>query len=156
LAYRAKSTTNDIDTLETITAELSAAIARAIEDTGLAIVMQKSTVADTPSDYEIRLERQLPDLKKLEVWALEKHDLALSKAIRCTEHDLQQIQEIHESVGLDFDVLVQRFRDEMSHVIGDPRRIRGNFLVMIRTLFGDLKANSAEKELSKSTKKGKH
>jgi hypothetical protein len=154
LAYRAGSTTDDIDTLDAITAELNEAIARAVEDTGLDIVMQKSTVADAPYDYDTRLERQLPDLKMLEVCALEKHDLTLSKVIRCTEHDLQQIAEIHSSVGLSFDVLVQRFCDEMFHVIGDPPRIRGNFLVMIRMLFGDLKANFAEKELSKD--RGEH
>lgn len=75
---------------------------------------------------------------------LEKHDLALSKAIRCYEHDLQQLEEMNTHGGLSFDVLVDRFRNEMDHVTGDPVRIRRNFLEMIERLFGEMKRIAAE------------
>ncbi len=75
------------------------------------------------------------------------HDLVLSKTIRGYDHDLQQIREIHERAGLSFDVLVERYRDEMSHVMGDPARIREVFLVMIEDVFGELKRVAAEKAL---------
>lgn len=50
-------------------------------------------------------------------------------------------------MGLSFEILVERFRDEMGHVMGDPGRIRSNFLVTIEDLFGELKRVAAEREL---------
>ncbi len=150
LAHGATSTTADLDTFTPTTAALEAAVARAAAETGLHIPVSQAGIADVPLDYEQRLERHLPELEKLEVWVLEKHDLVLSKTIRCYEHDLQQIREIRDRVGLSFDVLVKRFRDEMDHVVGDPARIRSNFLVMIEDVFGELKRVAAEKALAAS------
>lgn len=147
LAHGATSTTTDLDTFNAVNNELLEAAARASEETGFQIPVSQATVADVPYDYEDRLERQLPDLKHLEVWVLEKHDLVLSKTVRCYEHDLQQIFEIHQSVGLSFDVLVDRFESEMTNVIGDPVRIRSNFHIMIERVFGELQRASSEKRL---------
>src|SRR5665647_3450251 len=122
LAHGASSTTCDLDTLNAINKALLEAVARANEETGFQIPVSQATVADVPYNYEDRLERQLPDLKHLEVWVLEKHDLVLSKTVRCYEHDLQQILEIHQSVELSFDVLVDRFESEMTNAIGNPAR----------------------------------
>jgi len=161
LAYGVQSTTEDIDTYngahgadpaETVEAarrddagvELQEAVSRAVRDTGLEIPMQHATVADVPYNYQDRLHRQLPELENLEVWILEKHDLALSKAVRCNEGDLQQILEMHEAVRLDFDTLVDRFNNEMKQTNGDPTRIRNNFLDMIDYLFGEMKRIAAE------------
>jgi hypothetical protein len=52
------------------------------------------------------------------------------KALRCYEHDLEVIAEIHEHAPLDLKTLVRRFEEEMTP-IGDPDRIRGNFLVVV-------------------------
>jgi len=145
LAHGATSTTTDLDTFTATNNELLEAVARASEETGLEIPVSQATVADVPYNYEDRLERQLPELKNLEVWVLEKHDLVLSKTVRCYEHDLQQVLEIHQSVGLSFDVLVERFESEMNNAIGDPARIRANFLILIETVFGELKRAAAEK-----------
>lgn len=147
LAHGARSTTSDLDTFSAVHEELQAAAARAAEETGLPIPVSQATVADVPYDYEDRIERQLPDLKHLEVWVLEKHDLVLSKTIRCYEHDLEQIVEIHHSVGLSFEVLLERFESEMTNVIGDTRRIRSNFLIMVEAVFGELQRATAEKRL---------
>ncbi len=147
LAHGATSTTTDLDTFTAISAELEEAVARATAETGLEIPVSRAGVADLPINYEDRLERQLADLKNLEVWVVEKHDLVLSKTLRCFDHDLQQIREIHDRVGLSFDVLVERFDSEMDHVMGDPARIRANFLVMIDEVFGELKRVVAEKRL---------
>ncbi|MBA3393463.1 MAG: hypothetical protein H0T89_12510 [Deltaproteobacteria bacterium] len=147
LAYGASSTTSDLDTFNAITSELVEAVAQATADTGFAIPVSQATVADVPYNYEDRLQRLLPELEHLEVWVLEKHDLVLSKTLRCYEHDLQQILEIHASVGLSFDVLVERFESEMTNVVGDPARIRANFLIMIETVFGELPRASAETRL---------
>lgn len=71
----------------------------------------------------------------------------LSKAVRCYEHDLQQLREIRDAIGLSFDILVDRHRDEMDHVLGDPARIRLNFLLAIEDLFGETKRVAAERRL---------
>lgn len=147
LAHGATSTTEDIDTFTTSNAELERAAAAAAVETGLAIPVSHSAVADVPYEYASRLERQLPELVHLEVWVLEKHDLVLSKIIRGYENDRQHISEIHDRAGLSFEVLVARFRDEMGHVMGDPERIRNNFLDMVEDEFGELKRIAAEKAL---------
>lgn len=147
LAHGAKSTTTDVDTFNALNKELLEAVARAREETGFDIPVSQSTVADVPYNYEDRLERHLPELEYLEVWVLEKHDLVLSKTVRCYEHDLQQILEIHQNAALSFDVLVERFEFEMANAIGDLARIRSNFFIMIDTVFGELQRASAEKRL---------
>lgn len=147
LAHGASSTTTDLDTYNALDQELLDAVARATEETGFDIPVSQSTVADVPYNYEDRLERHLPELEHLEVWVLEKHDLVLSKTVRCYDHDLQQILEVHENAGLSFDVLVERFESEMTIAIGDPAKIRSNFLLMLETVFGELPRVSAEKRL---------
>ena len=145
--HHAESTTSDVDTHEALTADLEAAIARAKHETGLDIPVSHSTVADVPWDFEDRLEHKLPHLAKLKLRILEKHDLALSKIVRCSEHDLQQLVEIHAQIGFDFDTLVERFRREMTHVLGDPARVRGNFLELIERLFGELRRVRAQRAI---------
>jgi hypothetical protein len=139
--HHARSTTDDLDTFNQINQTLSDAIDKAREETGYEIPVRCAAVADFPHDYEHRLERHLPDLAHLEVWVVEKHDLVLSKALRCTAHDLQQVHEIHQSVGLDFTTLVSRFRDEFLPYLAatDPRAARDYFLSMIDHLFGEQK-----------------
>jgi hypothetical protein len=141
----AQSTTTDVDTHHALDAELEQAIQLARDETGLDIPVAYSTVADVPYNAEDRLERRLPGLLHLEVWVLEKHDLTLSKVIRCYEHDLQQVEEMHGHSGLTFDILVDRFRNEMDHVVGDPVRIRLNFLELIERLFGEMKRIDADR-----------
>ncbi len=139
LAHGATSITDDIDSTEHPSSVLEAALEAARRETGLAIPVGKSTVADFPYEYESRLVRCLPTLKRLKVWALEKHDLALSKAVRCEETDLQQLAEIHQRSPFDFDTLIARFQKEMGHAIGNPVTVRERFLTMIKRLFGELK-----------------
>jgi len=70
--------------------------------------------------------------------------------VRCHEHDLQQLREIQQRVGLSAEVLVQRFVAEMQHVIGDPARSRTDFLVMIEDVFDELTRVRAERSLRAS------
>ncbi len=65
----------------------------------------------------------------------ERHDLVLMKTIRGYEHDLQTIEAIHRGFALDLDVLVDRYEQEMTAVIGDPKRLEGSLLAMIERLF---------------------
>jgi len=147
LHYGVGRATHDIDTWSTVEEALAAAAEKARAVTGLDVPLQKSGVADAPLEFESRLERVLPNLKCLRVLVPEKHDLVLMKALRCYEHDLEAIAEIHARSPLDLNVLVQRFKDEMTP-IGDPVRLRGNFLVVVERLFAD-KVDSVARELRK-------
>jgi hypothetical protein len=95
-------------------ADLAAAAQKARAATGLDVPILKSGVADAPYEFESRLERVLPALRKLTVLVPEKHDLVLMKAVRCYEYDLEAIAEIHAHGPLDLDTLVRRFEEEMT------------------------------------------
>lgn len=136
LHYGVARATYDVDTWTTVHAALTAAAEKARAATGLDVPLQKSAVADAPFEFESRLERVLPNLPRLKILVPERHDLVLMKAVRCYEHDLDAIVEIHVHSPLDLDVLVRRFEDEMTP-IGDPARIRGNFLAVVERLFPD-------------------
>ena len=150
--HDATSTTNDVDTCNAITEHLAHAVRLARENTGLEIPISESTVAEYPYNYEDRLERVLPELQHLEVFVLEKHDLALSKVVRGFAHDDQQVRSIHRAAKLDFDVLLARYQTEMDHITTAPR-LELQFLEMIETVFDELKRATAERELKK-TKRG--
>ena len=78
LRYSSRVATSDIDTFQSMTPALGKAASQARKETGLEIPMADSPVADLPWDYEKRVERVLPRLQRLEVFTLERHDLALS------------------------------------------------------------------------------
>jgi hypothetical protein len=148
LHYGVAAATRDIDTWTNVGQALATAAELARKATGLDVPLQRSAVADAPVDLESRLERVLPHLARLEVLVPERHDLVLMKAVRCYEHDLAAIVEIHGYAPLDLALLVQRFRDEMTP-IGEPGRIRRNFLVVVETLFPE-RVDQVERELRRS------
>ncbi len=137
IAYGVTSGTRDIDTWTRVRAELAAAAERARATTGLAVPLAQSGVADGPHDFEARLEQVLPRLKRLRAMVPERHDLVLMKLLRCDEHDLQAIEEIHRRSSLDPSTLVTRYQEEMDSAIIDPRRLRAQFLVAVERLFPD-------------------
>ncbi len=147
LHYGVAAATGDIDTWTNVGKALADAAKKARSATGLEIPLQRSGVADTPVDFESRLERILPHLSRLNVFVPERHDLVLMKAVRCYEHDLAAISEIHAYAPLDLSLLVRRFQDEMTP-IGEPARIRANFLLVVETLFPD-SVDQVERELPK-------
>ena len=137
LHYGVTRATHDIDTWNAMRADLEAAVRAAHQTTGLPVPMGSTGVADAPYEFESRVERVLPALPRLEVYVPEKHDLILMKTMRADEHDIQAIVEIHANSPLDLDTLVHRFKSEMGAAIGDPQRLRGNFLVVVERLFPD-------------------
>jgi hypothetical protein len=139
--------TQDLDTFNATTTALQAAAAAARQETGLAVPLDHSTVADAPYEHEARLRRVLPRLRRLTVKVLEQHDLALSKVVRGYDHDLEQIEELHRRAPLDQDLLVRRFIDEMGHAVGNPRMIALAFLECIERLFGELARSRVEQQL---------
>lgn len=135
LHYGVTQATRDIDTWTNIDAELARAAQSAREATGLEVPLRRSGIADGPYFLEDRLERILPALERLAVFVPERHDLALMKALRADEHDLAAMEELHAQAPMDAQLLLDRFKTEMSHTIIEPMRRRDLFLAMMERLF---------------------
>lgn len=148
LGFHVDATTADIDTFQSMTAQLEAAVELARRETGMDVPFGDATVADLPYDFEDRVVEHSFGLEHLHVWTPEIHDLVLSKALRAYENDLAQLRALQGVTNIDLDVLVARFRDEMRHAIGDPRRHKANFLDVVRDLFGELAWLDADRELA--------
>lgn len=133
--YGVEDGTHDIDTWTNVEEELARAVEQARRSTGLSLPFAKSGVADGPYEFESRLERALPHLRRLVVKVPERHDLALMKVIRGYEHDLDGIEAMHRRSPLELDVLLERYSHEMGAVVTDPRRLRGQLLALIGRLF---------------------
>ncbi|MBN1770308.1 MAG: hypothetical protein JXB32_03525 [Deltaproteobacteria bacterium] len=154
VGYQLDTGTTDIDTWETDLAAVQPAAERAREVTGLQIPVGDAGVADAPYQYESRLVRVMPELQHLEVFVLEKHDLALSKIMRCHEGDLAGIQALHRRHGLDRETLVARYMTEMDHAIGDPKRIDLNLQVAVERLYGEAEAAAVGRRLDAWRQRG--
>jgi hypothetical protein len=147
LAYQYREGTKDIDTANRID-EIRSAYEEAKKDTGLDIPLEKAGVEDGPWHYESRLIAISPEeFKYLSVLVPEKHDLALMKTVRGDAQDFQAILEIHKNVDLNIHVLKDRFINEMTHVLGEKRRIKLHFLSLIEILFGTSEADKIEPDL---------
>ena len=96
---------------------------------------EQSGVADGPYHFEDRLVRVLPRLRRLTVVVPERHDLALMKTVRGDEADFAKLRPMHQRKSFDLSLLLRRFEEEMDHVVIDPRRLRGNFLALVESLF---------------------
>jgi hypothetical protein len=42
---------------------------------------------------------------------------------------------MHDRKPFELSVLLRRYEEEMGHVVIDPRRLRGNFLALVESLF---------------------
>lgn len=148
LKYRIDDPTTDIDTFNALGADLRHAIGAAREATGLAMPFQQSGVADGPYHFEDRLLRAMPSLTSLTVLVPERHDLALMKTVRGDQADFAKLEAINERTPFDLSVLLQRYEEDMGHVVIDPRRRRGNFLALVESLFPEA-ATLVEKALDR-------
>jgi hypothetical protein len=96
---------------------------------------EQSGLADGPYSFEDRLLQALPSLTRLTVLVPERHDLALMKTLRGDQADFAKLQAIHRRRAFDLSVLLERYEQEMDHVVIEPRRLRGNFLALVESLF---------------------
>lgn len=148
IGYKVDVGTQDIDTFQSDLRLIERAALQARKVTGLQIPLSNAAVADVPWNYRDRLVRLLPELSQLYVFALEKHDLALSKVIRGSEQDLQQLAELNRLQVLDFETLVHRFIAEMDHVVGDPKRLHLSFVVLVEELYGEAQGARARRRIA--------
>jgi hypothetical protein len=138
LGYGIEIFTKDIDTFQVAPARLRDAIAKAREETGLPITVDNAAIAEFPYDFEDRLVPAMEDeLENLVIFVPEANDLSLSKLIRASDSDLDQIVLLHDAHPLDVDALINRFLNEMTHVIGNRRMQAYNLLDCIERLWGE-------------------
>jgi Nucleotidyltransferase of unknown function (DUF6036) len=69
--------------------------------------------ANYPANYEGRLIRAFPVWSKVRLWALEPHDLALTKLERSNERDIRDVIFLAQAGLINHDTLVSRFETEL-------------------------------------------
>lgn len=145
LAYGVAKASTDIDTIGQLPESLKSAFDRAADITGTSIPVTPVGVWDAPHDYKSRLVTlgEL-GLHNLEIVVPERHDLALMKTVRGYENDFQAIAEMHEQEPLSGEILLDRYLNEMWHVIGRHEVIDLNFVLLIQMLFGEAEQQKAQ------------
>jgi predicted nucleotidyltransferase len=140
LRYKSSHLTSDIDSFNNVN-KLQAAYKKAKKETGLDIPLSQAGVADGPYNFEDRLKAYKGiSMKKLIVKIPEIHDLILMKTVRGYEHDLEVIEEMCKKNRVSQKVLVERYKAEMGHVIGNKSTLDLNFAAMLSRCFGDAAA----------------
>ncbi len=140
LGYGSKRATKDIDLWPDLKAiqPLGDAVTRVKQQTGMAIPISPTPVAEAPERFEDRLQRYpLRGAKHLVVLLPERHDLVMMKTARGETPDIEAIIDIHRREPLDPDILIQRYSEMAGIVTGPPSRFRLNFLSMIEAVFGE-------------------
>jgi hypothetical protein len=87
------------------------------------VYLQIVTIANFPEAYEARLVPFFPHaFQRLHLKAFEKHDLALTKLSRNLDRDREDVKRLAAGPGLDAEVLLERYHDEMRFQFGLPER----------------------------------
>ncbi len=141
-AYR----TRDID-YSWADKEVSDALTELQLDGKCPVPVNQTGVYFAPYDHENRFYAlKIPGLMHLTVEVPERHDLAVMKAARGFDRDIEALAQVHSVEPFDLKTLVKRFHDTW---ITGPRRLADlSFLLMIESLFGTEDAEQAEKMLS--------
>ena len=81
------------------------------------VYIDHAGVASYPADYERRLVRAFPVWSNVRLWALEPHDLALTKLERSIERDIRDVIFLAQAGLINRDTLVTRFETELEPYI---------------------------------------
>lgn len=151
LRYARRHNTRDMDSATSGDNVLWNAIQRARRRLKAELGLEKAPpvgttggVLDPPENYEDRLEQILPTLAKLRVFVPERHDLAIMKTSRMQGRDAEAIRAMHEAEPFRLQTLVERYEEACRVFVGNPRRLRLNFLSLVSTLFGHEKSVELE------------
>jgi hypothetical protein len=120
--YGSGRETADLDVLTVIPREAAEQVARLAGKgsdlyTKYRVCIDQVGVANPPADYEGRLVRAFPVWSKVRLWALEPHDLALTKLERNIERDIRDVISLARAGLIDRDTLVTRFETELEPYI---------------------------------------
>ncbi len=120
MRYGISRTTSDIDVLATLSGHRLAELQHlAGEGSSLhkkhKVYIQPVTVVTYPDEYESRLSRLWPSLRleRIRLFALEAHDLALTKLERNQDVDRDDVRALAAAGHLDPETLLERYRTEL-------------------------------------------
>jgi len=143
LYYDLPRPTNDLDYVDIVPRDAMELLERiAGIDSALAkrhrVHLQHVGVASLPESYAERLTEISPaSLHRLRLFALEPHDLALSKITRNSPIDRSDVAQLAKAVPLDAETLQVRYRTELRPIIiGDPERHDRTLAMWIEAYFG--------------------
>jgi len=127
LYYELPRPTNDIDYIDVVPRDAVEVVQR-IAGAGSVLAkkhrvhVQYVGVASLPESYAERLRDISPvSLRRLRLFALDPHDLALSKLARNSPIDRNDVAQLAKAVPLDAETLRMRYRAELRPIIiGDP------------------------------------
>jgi hypothetical protein len=129
LYYDLPRPTNDLDYIEVVPHDAMATVQEvAGVESALArkhrVHFQHVGVASLPESYAERLTELFPArFRRLRLFALDPHDLALSKLTRNSPIDREDVAQLAKAVPLDASLLRARYRRELRPIIiGDPER----------------------------------
>ena len=129
LYYDLPRPTNDLDYIEVVPHDAMATVQQiAGVESALArkhrVHFQHVGVASLPDSYAERLTELFPArFRRLRLFALDPHDLALSKLTRNSPIDREDVAQLAKAVPLDASLLRDRYRRELRPIIiGDPEQ----------------------------------
>ena len=145
IGYNANVKTADIDVFtiaEGTAADMMQATRSAAALTGLSMMVDRASIAELPYNYEDRVRvARGARFKKLVVMVPDKYDLALSKTLRCYEHDLEAIKSIHVRHPFSEKTLASRFENEIWKIATtNPRSFAFSMTIVMEMLFGKKRA----------------
>jgi hypothetical protein len=143
LYYDLPRPTNDLDYIAVVPRDAMATLQEiAGVESPLArkyhVHVQHVGVASLPESYAERLIEILSGrFEHLRLFALDPHDLALSKLARNSPFDRDDVAQLAKAVPLDADLLRTRYREELRPIIiGDPERHGRTLEMWIEAYFG--------------------
>lgn len=143
LGYGAAYGTVDIDTMEAEARFLQAWAAVSARTSKPLPALHEVAVADAPINFEDRLQRiqvlrpgSQEKMACLQIDVPERHDLAMMKIVRGEERDSVGLSALHEAQPLDPARLIELYRTEMKHIVGNMKDFRLKFLHIFSVLFG--------------------
>jgi hypothetical protein len=84
------------------------------------LYVERVGFASFPDSYESRLIHVFPFWRRLKLFALEAHDLALTKLERSIDRDLQDVMYLARAGFLRRETLIERYRSEMRPYLTGP------------------------------------
>jgi len=142
LYYDLPRPTNDLDYIEVVPHDAMVTLQEiAGVESPLAekhrVHVQHVGVASLPESYAERLTEPFPRrFERLRLFALDAHDLALSKLTRNSPIDRDDVAQLARAVPLDAKLLRARYRRELRPIIiGDPERHDRTLAMWIEAYF---------------------
>jgi len=77
------------------------------------VYIDHAGVVNYPDDYESRLVRIFPVWPTVRLWALEPHDLSLTKLERSNDRDIRDVKYLAQADLINQETLISRFEKEL-------------------------------------------